>query len=64
MSETTGWRLCKRKRYYKFIKGELYELDECEDGLYSFSHQPQLVQAYKLADAKRAAHRHAEGSYE
>lgn len=63
MSDTTGWHVSKRKVMYKYVGDKLYELHEAEPGggLWYVTCSTPLVEAYTLADAKRAAHRHAEG---
>lgn len=62
MTETQGWkRDSYRHAYEKTINGTLYYIERCRCGWY---HRTTLIspQCYDyLRDAKRAAHRHAEG---
>lgn len=63
MSDTQGWKFSKRKVMYKRIGDTHYEISETEPngGLWCVKAiKDGLVPAYRLADAKRAAHRHAE----
>lgn len=61
MSDTTGWKYDKRRRMYKQIGDNFYELRETDPGLWCMAvFKSELVEVAPLADAKRAAHRHAE----